>query len=69
VKEIHEKDLSWKQFGKYFKKYLSERYYNENTKEFYEVKLGQLTKDEYVNKFLEIIRYVPYIRDEKEKIQ
>jgi hypothetical protein len=41
VKGIHEKDLPWKQFEKYFKKkYLSERYYDERTKYFYELKLG-----------------------------
>jgi hypothetical protein len=70
VKGIHEEELSWKQLEKYFKKkYLSERYYDEKTKEFYELKLGQHTMDEYVNKFLELIRYVPYIKDEKTKIQ
>jgi len=41
VKGIHEKELSWKQFEKYFKKrYISERYYDDNTKELYELKLG-----------------------------
>jgi hypothetical protein len=70
VKGIHEKDLSWKQFQKYFKnKCLSEKYFDGNTKDFYELKLGQLTIDEYINKFLEMIRYVPYIKDEKVKIQ
>jgi hypothetical protein len=70
VKGIHEKDLSWKQFEKYFKKkYLSEKYFDGKTKEFYELKLGQLTIDEYINKFLELIRYVPYIKDEKVKMQ
>jgi hypothetical protein len=39
------------------------------TKEFYELRLGQLTIDEFVNKFLEILRYVPYIKVEKEKMQ
>jgi len=39
------------------------------TKEFYELRLGQLTIEEFVNKFLELLRYVPYIKDEKEKIQ
>jgi hypothetical protein len=29
------------------------------TKEFYELKLGQLTVDEYINKFIELLRYVP----------
>jgi len=69
MKGIHETELSWKQFEKYFnKKYLSERYYDERTKEFYELKLGQLTIDEYINKFLELLRYVPYIKDEKVKV-
>ena len=39
------------------------------TKEFYELGLGQLTIDEFVNKFLELLRYVPYIEDEKVKMQ
>jgi hypothetical protein len=70
VKGIHEKEFSWRRFEKYFKKtYLSERYYDENTKEFYELKLVQLTIDEYVNKLLELMRYVAYIKDEKTKIQ
>jgi hypothetical protein len=60
VKGVHEKDLSWKQFEKYFrKKYLSEKYMDGKTKEFYELKLGQLTVDEYINKFIELLRYVP----------
>jgi hypothetical protein len=31
--------------------------------------LGQLIIEEYVNKFLELLRYVPYIKDEKVKVQ
>jgi hypothetical protein len=42
VKGVHEKDLSWKQFEKYFRKqYLSEKYMDGKTKEFYELRLGQ----------------------------
>jgi hypothetical protein len=56
VKGIHEKDLSWKQIEKYIKKnYLSEKYFDGKTKEFYELKLGQLTIDEYITKFLQLI--------------
>jgi hypothetical protein len=41
MKGIHENYLSWKQFDKYLKKkYLSEKYYDGKTKEFYELKLG-----------------------------
>jgi hypothetical protein len=70
VKGVHEKDFSWKQFDKYFrKKYLSEKYMDGKTKELYELRLGQLTIDEYVNKFLELLRYVPYIKAEKVKVQ
>jgi hypothetical protein len=70
VKGIQEKKLSWKQFEKHFKKkYLSERYHDERTNNFYELKLGQLTIDEYISKFLELLRYLPYIKEEKAKMQ
>jgi hypothetical protein len=70
VKAIHEDGLSWKHFEKHFKKkYLLEKDFDGKTKEFYELKLGQLIIEEYVNKFLELLMYVPYIKDEKVKIQ
>jgi hypothetical protein len=70
VKGIHEEDLSWERFEKYFrKKYLSEKYFDEKSKEFYEHKLGQRTIEEYVSRFLELLRYVPYIKVEKAKVQ
>jgi hypothetical protein len=66
IKGIREKGFSYNKFEKYFKKkYLSERYYDEKMKEFYELKLGQLIVDEYINNFLELMKYVPYIKDEK----
>jgi hypothetical protein len=70
VKGVREEDLSWERFEKYFrKKYLSEKYFDKKTKELYELKLGQLTIEEYVSRFLELLRYVPYIKAEKEKVQ
>jgi hypothetical protein len=48
---------------------LSERYFDEKAKEFYEIRLGKLTIEEYVNKFLDLLRYVPYTKEEKEKAQ
>jgi hypothetical protein len=48
---------------------LSERYFDKKAKEFYELKLGQLTMEEYVNKFLDLLKYVPYIKEEKAKAQ
>ena len=69
VKKVNEIRIAWKQFKKYFKhKYLSDRYYDDKIKEFHELRLGQQTMEEYANKFLELLRYVKYIKYEKVKI-
>jgi hypothetical protein len=55
---------------RYFKKqYLSEQYYEGKSKEFYELKLGNLSMKDLCSKFLSLLHYVPYIVDEKLKIQ
>lgn len=70
VKDMRKKEISWRIFEKYFRqKYLCERYYDNKVKEFHEHKLRQLTVDEYTNRFLELLRYVPYIVNEKVKIK
>jgi hypothetical protein len=70
VKGIHEEGLYWKWSERYFrKKSLSKKYFDEKTKEFYALKMGQLTIEEYVSRFLELLRYVPYIKEKKEKVQ
>ena len=70
VNKINERNITWRSFKKYFKqKYLSDRYYDDKIKEFHELRLGQHTMEEYVNKFLELLRYVRYIKDGKVKIQ
>jgi hypothetical protein len=38
-------------------------------KEFFELKLGNMTIDEYERSFLELLKYVPFIKDEAVKIQ
>ena len=69
IKKINERKIVWKQFQKYFKEnYLSDRYYDDKIKEFHELRLGQQTMEEYANKFLELLRYVRYIKYEKVKI-
>ena len=48
VQHIGEKEVTWKEFKRYFeKKYLTKRYYDRNMKEFFELKLGSMTIDEY----------------------
>ena len=65
-----EEELSWKEFKKLFrKKYLFQRYFDSKEKEFYEIKMGQMSNDKYVTKFLELLRYEPYFKDEKVKVQ
>jgi hypothetical protein len=70
VQHIGEKDITWKEFKWYFeKKYLTKRYYDKNMKEFFKPKLGSMTIDEYKRRFLELLKYVPFIKDEVVKIQ
>ena len=48
---------------------MSEQYYEERAKEFYELKLGSMKMKDLNNKFLSLLRYVPYLVDEKPKVQ
>jgi hypothetical protein len=38
-------------------------------KEFFELKLGSMTMDEYEHRYLELLSYVNFIKDEQVKIQ
>lgn len=69
IKDIHEDELTWHVFEKLFKKkYLSERYYDDRSKEFYELRMGSMIDEEYTSIFLELLRYVPYLGEEKAKV-
>ena len=68
-KGIKEKNVNWSTFKRYFKnKFISEQYYEEKAKEFYELKLGSMTMKDLNSKFLSLLRYVPYLVDEKPKV-
>jgi hypothetical protein len=70
VHHIVEKSVTWREFKKYFeKKYLTNRYYDKKMKELFELKLGSTTIDEYGRGFLELLKYVSFIKDETVKIQ
>eukprot|EP00253_Pinus_taeda_P029666 PITA_29666 len=70
VRGISEQDVTWEKFQGYFKeKYLTERFYDEKAREFHDLRLGQQTIDQFVTKFTSLLRYVPYIREEKAKVQ
>jgi len=69
VKGIHEDDLTWHEFERLFKKkYLSKIYFDDIAKGFYELQMGSMTNDEYTSMYLELLRYVPYLKEEKAKV-
>ena len=47
---------------------MSERYYDEKAKEFNYLWLGMSTMEEFVTKFVNLKRYVPYLREEKARV-
>eukprot|EP00253_Pinus_taeda_P010510 PITA_10510 len=70
MRKIDEQQVMWQEFQKHFKdKYITKCYYDEKAKEFHELRLGALTMDEYVKQFISLLRYVPYMQEEKDKIQ
>jgi hypothetical protein len=69
VQCINEKKVTWREFKGYFQsKYLTKRYYDKKMKELFELKLGSMTIYEYERRFLELLKYVSFIKDEKVKI-
>ncbi len=66
---INVEKLSWHEFKRLFRKYLYERYYDEKAKEFYELNMGSVKDEEYTNKFIDFLRYMPYLKDENTKVQ
>lgn len=70
MQHIKEKSVTWRDFKKYFeKKYLTKRYYDKKIKEFFELKLGSMTIDEYERRFLELLKYISFIKDDTVKNQ
>eukprot|EP00253_Pinus_taeda_P019525 PITA_19525 len=70
VKGVSEQNITWEKFQKYFKEiYLTERFYDEKAREFHDLRLGQQSMDEFINRFTSLLRYVPYIKEEKAKVQ
>lgn len=48
---------------------MSKSYYEGKAMEFYEQKMELMSDEEYMTKFLELFRYVWYLKDEKTKVQ
>ena len=64
------REISWEKFQNIFQeKYMSERFFNRKVKEFHELRMGSMTMDTFINRFLDLLHYVLYIKEEKVKIQ
>lgn len=62
-------ELNWDDFERLFKKkYMLKRHYDGRAKEFSKLQMVSMTNDEYSSRFLELLRYIPYLKDEKAKI-
>eukprot|EP00253_Pinus_taeda_P014569 PITA_14569 len=68
VKGVSEHTITREKFQRYFKeRYLTERFYDEKARECHDLRLGKQTMDEFITCFTSLLRYVPYIREEKAK--
>ena len=43
-------------------KYMSERFFDRKVKEFHELHMGSMTMDVFINRFIDMLHYVPYIK-------
>ena len=48
---------------------MSERLFDRKVKQFHELCMGSMTMDAFINRFSDLLHYVPYIKDEKLKIE
>ena len=63
------REISWEKFRNIFQeKYMSERFFDCKVKEFRELHMESMTMNAFINRFLDLLHYVLYIKEEKEKI-
>ena len=68
TKGIKEGRMDWEEFKRLFKeKYLSEIFYDKKIKEFHDLKSGSMKMDGFITKFMELLHYVPYIKEERKR--
>ena len=47
---------------------MSKIFFDQKVKEFHELRMGSMTMDAFINIFLDLLHYVPYIKEEKVNI-
>ena len=64
------REIRWEKFWNIFQeKYMSKRFFDHKVKEFHELRMGSMTMDAFINRFIDLLHYVPYIKKETVKIQ
>ena len=62
TKKYDVKEIQWSNFRKMFlEKYMSKRFFDRKVKEFHELRMVSMTMDAFINRFLDMLHYVPYI--------
>jgi hypothetical protein len=70
VQHIYEENVTRREFKRYYQnKYLIKIYYAKKIKDLFELNLGSMTIHEYERRFLELLKYVSFIKEELVKIQ
>ena len=46
-----------------------ESFFDRKLKEFHELRMGSITMDDFINRLLDMLHYVPYIKYEKVNIE
>ena len=63
------REIRWDTFQKKIQeKYMSKRFFDRKVKDFHELRMGSMTMDVVINRFLDLLHYVPCIKEEKVKI-
>ena len=63
-------EIRWATFRKIFQeKYMLERFFDRKVKYFHELCMRSMTMDAFINRFLDMLYYVPYIKEDKVNIQ
>ena len=63
-------EISEDTFRNFFQeKYMSERFFDRKVKEFHELCMGSMTMDAFINRFLDLLHYAPYIKEQRVMIQ
>ena len=66
TKKDEVREIGWSNFCKIFQeKYMLKIFFKRKVKEFHELRMGSMNMDAFINKFLDLLHYVPYTKDER----